>query len=141
MKKSSDESITSDNTLSNDAALTFSMAANTTYTARLVVFFDSGATEDFQYAISAPASPTYVRIRRRHFPPGSTTATNAMDTAATSATSITGSGTTGGFIEADIIWQNGANAGTFAFQWAQNTSGGTATIVRAGSFLEYMTSP
>jgi hypothetical protein len=141
VKKSADQSITSNVTLASDSALAFSMAANTAYTVRLVVFFDTGATEDFQFAISGPTSPTYVRIRRRYFPPGSTSATNAMDTAATPATSITGAGTTGGYIEADVIWQNGANAGTFAFEWAQNTSGATATIVRAGSFMEYMTSP
>jgi hypothetical protein len=64
-----------------------------------------------------------------------------MDTSVTPATSITGTGTTGGFIEMDVAWQNGANAGTFAFQWAQNSSGATASVVRAGSYLEYMAMP
>jgi len=133
--------VTSNGTLFDDSALTFSMAANTNYAVRLIVFFDTGASEDFQFALTGPTSPTYVRVRRRHFPPGSTTATNGMDTTVTPATSITGTGTTGGFIEMDVAWQNGANAGTFAFQWAQNSSGATASVVRAGSYLEYMAMP
>jgi len=133
--------VTSNGTLFDDSALTFSMAANTNYAVRLIVFFDTGASEDFQFALTGPTSPTYVRVRRRHFPPGSTTATNGMDTSVTPATSITGTGTTGGFIEMDVAWQNGANAGTFAFQWAQNSSGATASVVRAGSYLEYMAMP
>ena len=57
------------------------------------------------------------------------------------ALEVTGAGSTGGFLDMDITWQNGANAGTFALQWAQNSSGGNATTVRAGSYLEYMTLP
>jgi len=33
---------------------------------------------------------------------------------------------------------NGANAGTFAFQWAQNTSDANVTQVLAGSYMEYI---
>jgi hypothetical protein len=117
------------------------MAANTNYTIRIVVFFDTAATPDFKYALTGPAAPTYVRVRRHHVVPGSTANVDGMDTAATASTSVTGAAATGGFVEMIIAWQNGANAGTFAFQWAQNTSNASATTVRAGSYLEYMTLP
>jgi hypothetical protein len=38
----------------------------------------------------------------------------------------------------DLFIENGANAGTFAFQFAQVASNATATTFRKGSYLEYM---
>lgn len=62
----------------------------------------------------------------------------AVDTAFSAADlTLTGTGTNGGFVMLSGVVHNGANAGTFSFQWAQNTSDGTATVVRAGSYLEY----
>jgi hypothetical protein len=141
IKKTADQSIASNNTLASDNTLSFAMAAGTNYTIRIKIFFDTGATEDFKYALTGPAAPTYVRVRRHHVVPGSVVDTNGMDTAATASTSVAGTGTTGGFLEMDIVWQNGVNAATFALQWAQNTSGATTTTVRAGSYMEYMTVP
>jgi hypothetical protein len=141
VKKSADQAITSNNTLANDNTLTFAMAASTNYAIRITAYFDTGAAEDFKYALTGPAAPTYVRVRRKHVVPGATADVNGMDTAATASTAVTGAGTNGGFLDMDITWQNGANAGTFALQWAQNSSGANATTVRAGSYVEYMTLP
>lgn len=134
--KTSDQSKTSDTTLANDSALTLAMAANTKYEIRLVVFFDTGATPDFKYALVGPTSPTLTRFYRMRCVAGSAPSTLALNTALPSE-SLTGTGTTGGYIEMVILWQNGANAGTFAFQWAQNTSDVGATTVLGGSYLEY----
>ena len=58
LSKSSDESITSDNTLTLDADLSFTCAANTNYLFTSFLLFDSETTPDFQYAINAPAGST-----------------------------------------------------------------------------------
>lgn len=140
--KATDESTASDTTLSNDSALTFTMAANKNYSIRLKVFFDLGAAagaDGFKYALTGPASPTLVRVQRRDFSPGALSPTDyATDTAYTSSTALTASSTSGGWVEMDLIVQNGANSGTFAFQWAQNSSNVANTTVRAGSSLSYL---
>jgi hypothetical protein len=141
VKKTADQTKQTDSNLANDSALQFSMLANTKYAIHIVVFFDTAANPDFKFALSGPTSPTLVRVLRQHIDPNAlTTIITASETSYTASTAVAGgTGTNGGYIEMHIIVQNGANAGTFAFQWAQNTSNGSATIVRAGSYLEYMT--
>ena len=138
VKKTADQTKTSNAGLANDTDLQFSMLAATKYTIRGRIFFDTAATPDFKWAISGPASPTLVRIRRQWIvPSGTAYAGIAIDTAATASQSITTtSGTNGGWVEFEAIWHN-LNAGTFAVQWAQATSDVGATTVRAGSYLEY----
>jgi len=60
-----------------------------------------------------------------------------MDLAYPGSTSLTGAGTIGGYVEMDLIVNTPAT-GTFAFQWAQQTSDASDTTVLAGSYLEYM---
>jgi len=137
--KRANETVTSDNTLSNDSELLFYMAANTTYRIRLFVSFVTPAAGDFKYALSQPASPTQIANRYWHVLPGNPTGNaNAVATAAVASTAMNGTGTDPGFIFMEMIVQNGANAGNFAFQWAQNTSDVGNTTVLKGSTLEYM---
>jgi hypothetical protein len=49
IRKLTDESIASDNTLNDDPTLKFTMAPNTKYNIRLKVFFSTTATADFKY--------------------------------------------------------------------------------------------
>jgi hypothetical protein len=139
VSKTTDESITSDNTLNNDSQLFFTMAANTKYQFKLEVFFDTGATPDFKWRHTGPAAPTLVRIVERDSAPGSGTLSFSIATAYSTAdnTLTTTSGTTGGYVTLEGIIHNGANAGDFQFQWSQNSSSVTATTVRAGSYIEY----
>jgi hypothetical protein len=62
-----------------------------------------------------------------------------MDTALPGSTSLTGTGTTGGFVQFMSILHNGANAGYFRLQWAQNTSDAGNTTVLSGSYIDYVT--
>lgn len=137
--KSSDQTKTADAALANDTDLIFSMVASTKYRIRILVFFDTTAAADFKFALSGPAAPTLVRIFRKHVDPAAlTTLVVAAEVAYTASTAVAaGAGTTGGFVEFEMIVHNGVNAGTFGFQWAQNTSDASNTIVRAGSFLAY----
>lgn len=140
VRKTADETISSDAVLGDDAVLKFAMLANTKYTFRARIFFDTSAAADFKYRHSGPAAPTLVRIHRRELNSGGTAdLASTVDTAYSSAdiaiTSVLG--TDGGYIELDGIIHNGANAGDFVFQWAQNTSDASNTTVRAGSYIEW----
>jgi len=139
--KTADQNVTNNNTLFTDNTLAFSMAANTNYIVRIRVFFTTGASGDFKYALTGPSSPTKVRIVRKHIDPTNlTTLITTSEAAITGSTTLAaGTGTTGGWVEFEISWQNGSNAATFGFQWAQATSNGTNTTVHAGSYLEWTT--
>lgn len=138
VSKSANEARNTNTTLADDGALVFSMAASTKYRIRCRVWYDTAATPDFKYAIAGPASPTLVRIERRSCIAGGTPANvTGLDQAAVGSTALAGAGTVAGLVSFEAIWHNGSNAGTFSFQWAQNTSNGSDTTVLAGSYLEY----
>lgn len=135
--KSTIETRASSAALANDGALQFSMAANTTYAIRIKVYYDTAATPGFKFALAGPGAATIIRIARKHISAAAlTTLVVASEVAYTGSTSLPG-GTTGGYFEIDMITTNGATPGTFAFQWAQDTSNASNTSVNAGSYLEY----
>lgn len=137
--KTVNETITSDNTLNNDADLQFSTAANTNYVVRGMLVMQSNVTPDFQMAMSHSGTTTaefgtYWRLRN-------------SDTAFTNVVAMTNPGSARTFttntIDYNIIWFHyfvrvGASGGTLNVQWAQNTSDANNTTVFAGSFLEYL---
>jgi hypothetical protein len=137
IRKPANTARTSNTTLTSDPDLQFSVAANTTYAISCTIFYDTQATPDFKYATTGPTA-TLARAAHSYLAPGSTTYTNAMSTATAgiASTAIT-AGTGSGVVTFDITLQNGATAGTWAFQWAQNTSNAAATTVLGGSSCEY----
>jgi len=139
LEKTADQTKTATTTLGADTILQFPMTANTKYTIRMEVWFDTTAAGDFKWRHAGPTSPTLVRLRRQWIIPGGTAfAGIAVDTAFSAADlTLTGTGTNGGFIMLSGVVHTGANAGTFSFQWAQNSSDAGNTIVRAGSYIDY----
>ena len=139
--KSADQTKASDTTLANDTHLQFTMLANRTYRIKIKVFFDCGdalGADGFKYALTGPSSPTLVRVEKSDQAPGALTPTNYInDTSYTASTSVVSGAQNGGTLTMEIDVQNGANGGTFAFQWAQNMSDTDATTVRKGSSLTY----
>jgi len=137
--KLTDETVQSNTTLFTDAELVFAMLANTKYTFRARIHFTTGATGDFKFRHTGPASPTLVQIKRAHIiGAGSAYAGIALDTAY-SASDVAVAGAAGsGWIELDGLIHNGANAGSFGFRWAQNASEAVNTTVRAGSYIDWM---
>lgn len=136
--KTSDEARANNAVLTADSTLTFAMAASTKYSIRCEIFYDTAATPDFQWSTSGPTSPTLVRTQRHAIQAGATAfSIVGVDTAATGAQAMTGTGTTGGYVQLTTTWENGANAGTWAFNWAQNTSNASNTTVLAGSYCDY----
>lgn len=134
IRKSADESVTSSTTLQNDDQLTFSIGANETYIVHITMnaTMVTGGAGSIKYTLTAPS--------------GATCNTSAIgaDGSGTSGEILNGScGTTGAYggsgtssvenIDATIT--TGATSGSVTLQWAQNTSNGTATRVKAGSSL------
>ena len=113
------------------------MAANTKYAFRAQIFMTSPGAADFDWRHVGPASPTLVRIFRKHFADGDTVIGHALDIAYSAADILLAGPTMNGWIEMDGIIQNGANAGDFEFHWAQNVSNAGNTTVFAGSYLEW----
>lgn len=137
VKKTSNEPKTNNAGLATDTTLQFAMLANTTYAIECRVFFDTANAPDFKYATVGPAAPTSVRTVRSHIIPGTVAPVDGVDLAATASTAVVGTGTTGGYVTLETVWQNGANAGTWGFQWAQNTANAATTTVLAGSQCSY----
>jgi len=137
--KTADETITNDTVLNDDAALQFPVLATTNYAFRLVISILSDATADWKWSFNGPVAPTFVQIAAWIMHADGATVKNTTRNTAfgtSNAETTTSTGEVTAFVYG--IVQNGANAGTVAFQWAQNTSSGNSTTLRAGSYLEYI---
>lgn len=139
--KTADETISSDSTLSDDAALKFAASANTKYLGEIFFWMATVAAADFKFGLNCPASPTSVRWNSlRQVWGGTTLNVGALQTACGSVT-ITATSSGDGWIRMDFFVENGASAGTIALQWAQNTSDPGNTTVQKGSWLRYQVVP
>ena len=142
VKKTSNENRSSTTTLTNDNTLTISLNASTTYHIRGKIFFSTGnATMDYKYALAYSGTTNSIMCKRVHAAAGAASGTdNEVSLAQNSiigTTSVTATTSGIGYVEIDIIIQTNT-AGTFGFQWAQDTSNGSNLTVLAGSYLEYL---
>jgi hypothetical protein len=138
----SDQDIASSTTLTNDAELFFTMAANVLYEYEAFVVYGSpagGGTPDFKYQFNGPATFTgasYDPLAAIGLTGGAPGVVNRVGPVAVSIGTATtpqavrimgwGYSTTGG-----------TDAGGLILQWAQVTSSGNATRRYAGSVLRY----
>ena len=137
VKKPADESIQSDTTLSGDTDLTFLATANKTYAIRGRIWFSTPAAADFKFRFSFAG--TSIFIHEVSIPCGSATETVGIETASPTTTiSCLGAGTTGGYLEFDGVLVTDNTPRSLFFSWAQVTSTGSNTTVKAGSYLEYL---
>jgi hypothetical protein len=139
IKKTADQTIASNITLANDNTLFFTLLANSKYFIRIKVFFSAPATPGFKFALSTGAATlTLIQVERRHRAPATTAYVIVGEVVATPSTAVTGNATSHGYLEMDICLQVSGTGGVFGFQWAQNASSATGSIVRGGSLLEYV---
>lgn len=138
VKKTTDETTNTDATLSDDSALVVPLAAATNYVIRGTVFYDTPTAADFKFSFNGPASPSLVNIAFNFIDTDGSAGEDSNEAYGVSV-SITGLAGTFGLVKFTALIRNGANVGNFTFQWAQNTSNGSNTTVRAGSYLEYFT--
>lgn len=151
VKKTVDESANNNrgsgaNVVVQDTDLQFSMAANTTYIIRGTIWFsvenaNLGAGLATQF--TGTTSPTLVEGEIRTSGSAGVTSWNARAFTAFDSSNISqkpqGTASTGqaGVIMLFILVQNGANSGSFKFNWCSESSAANSATVRKGSYLEY----
>lgn len=132
---STDFSKTSDVTLANVTGLTRNVMAGEVYAIRAVLFTTSNVAGGVQCAIGGTATATSI-IAEADVKDGSalatagTTRVAALATAMGDVTAVTAARIT---IEGQIVVNA---AGTITIQFAQNASNGTASTVKAGSYMQ-----
>jgi hypothetical protein len=140
VSKASDQSRTTNTVLADDNTLVFNVGSSTVYRFRGYIWaYSATTTPDLKWGFNGPASPT--GFVYRYATGGEVSALTEVAPALTydaghNLNIATGSAE-GAAIRFEGLLSNGANAGTLAFRWAQNTSNGTAITVRAGSYIEY----
>lgn len=138
VRKTANESVTSNTTNQADDALLFALGASEVWVARFVIFYQGTTTGDIKFTITGPSGVT-IRYGSHQLGVASTTEIGSIRASSdVAAGSVVGGGAGAttpvtAFIEADIA--NGATPGNVTFEWAQATSDGTATTVLAGSYL------
>lgn len=138
-RKTADQSVTSSTVLVNDNHLSFSVTASAVYATTLVLLFTGNSSGDLKYTWSLPTGGTWGAAGP--YVPGSATAITTVQldgngaipsgTAASIGT-VTGEGDA--IVSTGLMVMSGTG-GTAQFQWAQNTSNGTATTLKTNSFV------
>lgn len=131
-RKTSTQTVNNSITLVTDTALSVAVEANGLYRAHLHLIYNSNTTADFRYSFSAPAGTTLTNFTAQ----GGNTANWQVLVAPSGG--VSGINGTGGDAPLNVwgIVAVGANAGTFAVQWAQFVANASDTTVKAGSYLE-----
>ncbi|WP_068925045.1 hypothetical protein [Planobispora rosea] len=134
--KTADESITSSTVLQNDDQLLVPLLANSQYWIELFAIYSAATASDLSITFSVPAGGAL------YWSHGGLAggATGSVDRISRNFLDETGSGWIGGTgADAVVMGEGrvttGATAGNLQLRWAQNASGATATIVKAGSIL------
>jgi hypothetical protein len=125
--KAADETVNTSATLQDDNDLFFSGLVGESWGVTVALNVNSGTTPDFKTNWNKPAGATAKHATFYSNPTASQPWTSSDLVFATDATEQLI------VIYAAIVI--GGTAGTVTFQWAQNTSNASNTIVRAGSFM------
>jgi hypothetical protein len=136
VEKTSDQSIASSTTLTNDTQLAVSIGANEIWDFEWMLMIAAHVDADAKIAFTFPTGGT-VALTGSGFDAAGTFGRfrHTTTTSPTTATSISG---TGDYAVPDATvltgtFTNGGTAGTLQLQWAQNTSNASATIMKRGS--------
>ena len=134
--KKTDETRDTDTTFAADSELALSLKANDFLTARVVVYFDTGATPDFKIKFSYSGTSSAFNFVGLNTPAGLTTASAFAIKSLATSQSIIGAGTGEGLVTGDLRLVTTGD-GVFSVDWAQVTSDAADTTVQGGSFIEY----
>ncbi|MGH7252897.1 MAG: hypothetical protein ACREIE_03760 [Nitrospiraceae bacterium] len=140
--KGVDESVTSTTVVQNDDELTFALIANTTYFFRAYIFFNTPIAADFKFSFVCTGTQTATESKVFSTMAGSVGSTShGVNCSAGGDFIVTGTTLPMGYVTIEMVIKQSGTAGTWTFQWAQNTSNAGATKVRAGSYVEYTITP
>jgi hypothetical protein len=145
VRKTSNQSVTSSTTLVNDSALVLPMLASVTYELTAQLFYIGNDTGDIKVTFTQPTGSTLswgpIGASQAAVTGSATAGTGEwwgtnVNTTASPTTSMPMGGSTSDLhmvIRGIVVVS--ATAGNLQLQWAQNTSNGTATTVKAGSWM------
>lgn len=138
IRKTADKTVTSSTALQDDDHLSFAIAANETWLFQAFLDYEAVDAEDIIVAFNAPAGAALSWSGHgKDIVGGATTDEINVLTQQTIDASLSYGGSAGIrtsiFIMGSVA--NGGTSGAFQLRWAQRVSGGTGTIVRAGSYL------
>lgn len=136
--KPADTSRASTTTQSADPDLVLALAANASYyiTGYITYFGNTQGNGDLKFSFTAPAGSTAQWVPL--FVTTSGSLTNTLNPQSPGTSNNVTAGTSAAADRAVTVWANISTAGTagnWTLFWAQGTSSGTATIVRANSLL------
>jgi hypothetical protein len=136
-RKTVDQTITSSAVLVDCTSMVLPVAANEVWQLALSIIYSSGTTEDMKLAFTFPTSG---RIDATAMWMSDTATAGTREwttgTSPTSSQGVQGGGTSTRYcLPIQGIYTNSTNAGNVTLQFAQNTSGGTATTIYANSTL------
>lgn len=132
IRKTADETVNNSVALQNDDALLFAVEANSVWEFIVILQFTSGSTPNLKVAIVVPAAASFIAIKYGY----SSTAVG-IGFMVVSGTGTRFDGGEAALQEATLVGviTNGANAGNFQIQWAQNTAEVSDTKVRTNSCI------
>ena len=136
VKKTSNTARASNTSITSDPQLTLPVAANADYKFEALILFNGAASaSDFQWRFTVPSGA----VMNYTCPHADATGTLVGISIVYNAPSVLTSQTTGTGNDRSAtmtgMLTTAATAGNLVFQWAQNTSNGTATTVETGSYL------
>ncbi len=131
VSKPADETVTSSTTLQDDDDLQFAVDANSTYSVIFVLFAVSNSTADIKYGFSFPTGTVGEKTIGAW---GNSTVGQSTDALTVSRNIAVGTKISWSFpVKVDVA----GTSGTFALQWAQQTSDAVNTIMNKGSMMMY----
>lgn len=134
--KSTGTDIASNTVLAADADLQFIAAANTKYAFEATLVLDISSSSGVKIGVSAPTSPSALRVGYKYADSNSTTSDDVI-TAAGQMYANTPAATRNAIVKISGTLETGGNSGILAITFAQNVSSLTVLTIRAGSTLRY----
>lgn len=119
------------NALAADATLQQALEANSVYRFELLLLFTGGVAEDFRFRI-ARTSLGDAELRFASDLDNASAPTLTWNSTTNCAVAAAGTLYMGNYIG---LVRTGASTGTLVFEWAQQTTGATAAVLKAGSML------
>lgn len=133
--KAANQTVNNSTTFVSDNTFAWAVAANEKCFIELSIKHTNDGTADFKCQWTGPAAPTLVWYSGGVCRPGANC--NNLNAVGTAFSTLTSTNAAFGGVEQGQYYlyvENGANAGTLQFQWAQNTATAVDTIVMAGSY-------
>ena len=134
-----DQSVTSNQGLTNSTYLTITIPTGKRYAFKFIALYNTPAAADFRYDLNASGSPTVFRSLHNAVGNGNTSfSAIVVNTAPGVTLTPAGNGTDGVVTAEGYLHNNTGSSMTLTFRFGQNTSTASPTTLLAGSFLEYL---